>query len=95
MNTTLGFFHLFKTCLGNYLYDVNTHTILEISSRLYNYLERNESQGNDTEIFDSISVLKRFGFLKNNYVRQSKHPETDYIKYYIENHIDTILFLIS
>lgn len=95
MNTTLGFFHLFKTCLGNYLYDVNTHTILEISSRLYNYLERNESQGNDTEIFDSISVLKRFGFLKNNYVRQSKHPETDYIKYYIENHIDTISLQVT
>ena len=95
MNNLLGFTHIFETSLGKYLYDVNTHSILEISNKFYNYSKSNKEYTQDTEILSTISSLRQFGFLKNKHVENSRHPETPFIKYYLRNHMDTLSLQVT
>lgn len=87
------FIHLFKTSEDNYLYDVNTDTIIEIPERVYKYLNHEISE--DIQINEYMEVLKKRGFLKDNHVQIAEHPETKYLKYYLERRLNCLLLQVT
>lgn len=93
---TKPFIHLFKTSIGNYLYDVNTDAILKISRNLYNYLDNlDEFADIDENLKEEIELLEGNGFLKGKPNRIVKHPATDYINEYLENRVSSIVLQVT
>ena len=92
------FFHVFQTSEGSYLFDVNTDRILKISKDVYKYLYSIES-GITTQVEPSVHKyvenLKNEGYLSSNRVKQTEHPATELLPYYINNKINFITLQIT
>lgn len=68
------FVHSVDTPFGKYVYDVNTHTVLELSEKAHSNLQC--SQYNDQE----LQELLVDGYLKDNPIISIKHPFADQIE---------------
>lgn len=88
------FIHLFKTSIGNYLYDVNTNKIISISQELFLFLT-----GENVELSENIekekTVLKNAGYLKAKHVLKSEHRETDMLQFYYKNKVNYLILQVT
>lgn len=93
------FVHTFSTSEGYYLYDVNTNTILSISEKVYRAFEKDrdmdKSLKNDPDTFNELSILKKQGYLKDNRVETSVHPETEFLKFYYKSYLNTLILQVT
>lgn len=88
------FIHTFKTSNNYYVYDVNTDKILKIPQSIYDILN---DKDNEFELSNNeyIINLKNKGYLKSTKVEETEHPETKYLRYTLENKLDTILLQVT
>lgn len=97
--STKPFIHLFEAGKKNYIYDVNTNEILKISKELYKYLEDylyyNGNLSLDSKIEKELNNLKDHGFLKSKRVEKTEHPDTEFLKYHIDNKLSTVLLQVT
>lgn len=94
------FIHTFTAGESYYVYDVNTDKILEVDAKVYTVLHKIENNVfDDTYIEEDtqnyINMLLNYGFLKNNRVKKTKHPETDYLKYHVNNRLSSIILQVT
>lgn len=93
MKNNCAFIKLFETSIGKYVYDVNRNSILKVPSEEYNYLKENKSYFENASPY--IKNMIDNGFLKSNKVEVTKHPDTDFLGYYIHNHLNTLLLQVT
>lgn len=90
------FIHLFKTSEGNYLYDVNTDSILKISLNSYSYLEKIMKESViDLIEPEEVKILKENGYLKADKVKETEHPDTRLLKYHCTNKVEGIILQVT
>lgn len=92
------FIHLFETSEGKYLYDVNTDKILKIPEGVYHYLSLTGSDSDtqaDLSILQYIENLKRDGYLSSNRVKETEHPATELLPFYINNRLNYITLQVT
>ena len=87
------FIFMFKQNGKNYLYDVNRHKILSISSEEYNQLE--DFDGNDINHTSYISQLINNGFLQPSKIQEIRHPMTNYVSNYLNNKIAKVTLQVT
>lgn len=83
------FIHLFKTSKAYYLYDVNTDQILDIPKRIY-FLLKNENYEDSY-----IEKLIEYGYLKSCHVEKTEHPYTEYLEYYFNNRMNSLVLQLT
>lgn len=88
------FIHLFETCLGYYLYDVNTDMIFKIPQSVYMKL-KDEKQKEDEETRHYIKKMKSEGFLKENKVKSSQHYATNLLEDLYEKHLNHLILQVT
>lgn len=89
------FIHLFQTSNGFYVYDVNTDSILQLEEEVYKYL-KNEQIGEINDFTPKyVDFLKNKGYLKENRVMITEHPETEYLKYHCNNKVEGITLQVT
>lgn len=93
------FIHLFESENCFYMYDVNTDKILNIPEEVYRYLKENrkfmiENIENES-IRTYIEYLVEQGFLKSTHVEVSEHPESKYLRCYLENRMSSIVLQVT
>lgn len=93
-NSDIGFFHVFKTSSGFYLYDVNTDVILQISERLF-YKLNDLKNINDVKNDEEYLRLKEKGFLKTKTVKKSLHPSTESVDVVLSQSISAIVLQVT
>jgi uncharacterized protein len=89
-----SFFHLFSTAQGFYLYDVNTDKILKIPKEVYQCLALDNSSA-DEQTLAYIENLKSNGYLKSNRVKETEHPLTEVLPFYLKNKLSHIILQIT
>lgn len=85
-------FHLFKTYKNKYLYDVNTNALMLVSDECFEKIVKY----NDTGIVnDAVEKLQGQGYLRkrNNFIMEN--PETDGLKYSLENDLGTMALQVT
>lgn len=95
---SIPFIHVFRTSVGNYFYDVNKNEIVKISEETFEILSKCEKHNMIDERFYCNSEIKHLinrGYLRSDKVMVSKHPDLDYIQFFLQNHLDTLLLQVS
>ena len=95
---SIPFIHVFRTSVGNYFYDVNKNEIVKISEETFEILSKCEKNNMIDERFYGNSEIKHLinrGYLRSDKVMVSKHPDLDYIQFFLQNHLDTLLLQVS
>ena len=93
------FIHLFNSSESYYFYDVNTDSIIEIDQELFNDLKLQQEKpeymikNRDSNI--KIDNLKKAGFLKHNQVKESEHPATEFIEFYLKSYVSTLILQVT
>ena len=88
--------HVFKTLEGNYMYDVNTDSIVKIPESVYNYLELIEKDlPPQCEEPEYIHLLKNQGYLKTKHVYKTEHPETILLRAHAANRLEGIILQVT
>ena len=85
-------FHLFKTYKNKYLYDVNTNALMLVSDECFEQIVKY----NDTGIVNNaVKKLQGQGYLRkrNNFIMEN--PETDGLKYSLENDLGTMALQVT
>ena len=94
------FIELFPSYLGYYFYDVICSQLLETTKDVYNLIKE-ILETEDEEYFDylindqRINDLRSRGFLSSNRLDDIKHPETDYIEYYLQDNVRSLTLQIT
>ncbi|MCR1824680.1 Cys-rich peptide radical SAM maturase CcpM, partial [Terrisporobacter muris] len=82
-----------------YIYDVNTNKILEISKDLYAYLKEylysDKNSNLNAKVEKELNNLKKHGFLKNKRIEKTEHPDTKFLKYYIDNKLSSVVLQVT
>lgn len=86
--------HILRTSEKCYLYDLNTNKMVEISERLFVQLNKKENDISKIEN-EEVERLVKKGYLKRNHVRCTKHCETDYLPYYLENKMHVLILQVT
>lgn len=95
------FIHLFKTPYGCYIYDVNTDSILRTGEAIFQYLfkeQKNllkEDEHYSGEVFRTIDLLKKEGFLSSNRPREMIHPQDEYLEYLLDCRLSKMTLQIT
>ncbi len=91
------FFFLFQTSIGKYLYDVNMNKILKLPEKVADSLHREDEIQyiDDADVRSYIDNIKKIGFLKENRVEISKHPDTEYLAYYADRGIENLILQVT
>lgn len=92
------FIVLFKTYKKQYVYDVNTNTILQISSLLWKELkakQEDESYQYTLAAEKEFHELKKRGFLLENRWKTVRHPATDVLPYQLNNALSSVVLQVT
>lgn len=90
------FVHLFRTSEKCYMYDVNRDQIVEIPESAYVDLSNDlESEGESTESRMWIDTMKSKGFMKTNRVKETEHPDTALLPFYLENRLTQLILQVT
>jgi uncharacterized protein len=92
------FIHLFKTRDKNYLYDVNTNTILQITEDIFNLLSNNSicnKSFSNKKAQEKIEKLKSYGFLSNKRLKAIEHPYDHLLSFYLKCRLNTITLQVT
>ena len=91
-----AFIKLFKTPRGNYFFDVNKDTLVEISKDMYDYFnEKNEDVCVGTGVKAEIDLLKKQGFLSGYRTEIIQHPETLNLSFLLDNHMRHLVLQVT
>lgn len=90
----IPFIHLIDTPIGNYVYDVNKNQIIEIDIDMYNAL-KNMLNGDMNVDEDKVLLWQSYGYFSSNHSNISKHPDTDYIEYYVKSHLSALTLQVT
>ena len=90
----IPFIHLIDTPVGNYVYDVNKNQIIEIDIDMYNAL-KNMLNGDMNVDEDKVLLWQSYGYFSSNHSNISKHPDTDYIEYYVKSHLSALTLQVT
>lgn len=93
MKNNCAFIKLFETSIGKYVYDVNRNSILKVPEEVYRFLNENNSSFENASPY--IKNMLDYGFFKSDKVETTKHPETDFLGYYMKNHLNTLLLQVT
>lgn len=93
MKNNFAFIKLFETSIGKYVYDVNRNSILKVPEEVYKFLNENNSSFENASPY--IKNMLDYGFFKSDKVEMTKHPETDFLGYYMKNHLNTLLLQVT
>lgn len=85
------FIHLFSCSTGYYLYDVNTDSILKVTSDTYDKLKMDEGEADN----EQIQKLKACGYLKSSHVQISEHPATKLLSSLYKNRIGNLTLQVT
>lgn len=85
------FIHLFNTSIGYYFFDVNTDSIVNVSKEVYDKIRHYEENENDLE----LNKLKKAGLLQPNRKRYTAHSETEYIPFYFQRDLNTLVLQVT
>lgn len=92
------FVFLFETYKKQYVYDVNTNTILRISSSLWNELKEHQQDAThqySTESEKELLKLKNRGYFLENRWKSIKHPATDILPYQLTNALSAAVLQVT
>ena len=94
------FIHLFETPKNYYFYDVNRNENVQVSQKVYGYLERvlNDDvreEGKDLDIEKEIRMLKENGYLSDNQVKEIKHLGTDLLPLYLARKMNILTIQLT
>lgn len=90
--------HLFQTRDNNYVYDVNTNSILEVSREIYDYLYQNIYGSNEyfnEQMKQEIEKLLAAGFLSSKRMSEVEHPSSELLPYYVKNMLNSITLQVT
>lgn len=93
MGRNTPFIHTFKTPLGFYLYDVNTNEILKIEEDVYYYLQNGCTT--DAKTIKKVDILKKEGYLKCTHVKETKHPATELLPFYLRSKVSQLVLQVT
>lgn len=88
-------YKLLKTPLQYYVYDRNKNKILNISKEEYEELDRLSKKQITEKEAVCLKKYQKCGYLKNNIVENIVHPETKYIKHYLEHRVQFLILQIT
>ena len=90
------FIHIFKTPKENYIYDVNTNSILKVQSEIYKILVKYLNNGllKDDEM-QELDKLKKQGYLKHNPIETIVHADDSMLEDILNRKISSITLQIT
>lgn len=94
------FIELFPSYMGYYFYDVLRSQLLETTRDVYDLLKE-ILETEDEEKYDQlmnnqrIDDLRSRGFLSSDRPDDIKHPETDYIEYYLQDNVRSLTLQVT
>lgn len=94
MSYEYPFVHLMKVPFGYYVYDVNTGQTLKVDKNVYDYLENPEKEV-DEETLNTISTLKRNGYLRLNHVITTEHPYSELLPYALQTRLGNLILQVT
>lgn len=94
MSYEYPFVHLMKVPFGYYVYDVNTGQTLKVDKNVYDYLENPEKEV-DEETLNTISTLKRNGYLRSNHVITTEHPYSELLPYALQTRLGNLILQVT
>lgn len=92
------FIFLYKTYKGQYIYDINTNTIVGISNILWEELkrrEKDESYRICEEAEKQLLELQEIGLLSDKHWDKIVHPATQILPFYLEGSLSSIVLQIT
>lgn len=98
MSNMLPYIFPFSTRWMNYIYDVNTNTIVKISKSLYDELSlshTDEQIMKNNIAYQEFCLLKEKGFLSSNRVRVIEHPKTKHIEHASKYQLNSITLQVT
>lgn len=92
------FVHTIKTPYSHYAYDVNTDSVMKVSTQLYDYLQ--DLQHGITPVLlddvnEEINELKKQGYFHNKYPSEIKDQRLTQLEYLINNRIEGMTLQIT
>lgn len=93
MITEKPFFHMLKTPLYNYLYDVNKNMFVEVDEDTYQYLWEAEQRGGELgsapgdTVEKNLNILYTQGFLSANRPKEIRHSHSDLLAWHLNENI--------
>jgi uncharacterized protein len=94
MNDT-PYIHTFRTSERCYVYDVNTHKILQIPEAVYDCLSNQSCSGADEATIAFIQDMKAGGFLRTDRVEVSEHPATPLLPFYLKSKLHHLILQVT
>lgn len=89
------FVHIIRTPWGNYIYDVNKHSVLRVSNSTINWLYNNCPNDKSACDIDEVISLKNKGYLKENPILFVEHPFKNIINGYLDNNLNNITLQVT
>lgn len=80
-------FKTFTTLKGYYLFNQGRNTILSISKQEYELLNQRDE--------NTIRHFREHGFLEDHWIQSVKHPNSDQLEYYLNNHLEKITIQLT
>ena len=89
------FVHLMETPKNKYAFDVNSNQIVRLSEELYAYLKTNCLEEPDENVRSQIESMREQGFLLADHPEKILHPDTDNLKYLMDNKLSHITLQVT
>ncbi|MGE5630833.1 MAG: Cys-rich peptide radical SAM maturase CcpM [Caulobacteraceae bacterium] len=93
-----AYVHFFQTRDNNYVYDVNTNSILKVSKEIYDYLKQNIDGCKEyfnEQMEQEIGKMLSAGFLSSKRMSEVEHPYSELLPYFIKNALSTITLQVT
>jgi len=91
--SNMPFYHLFRTLNENYVYDVNTNTVLNVNNELFDDLTKLDKGEVDTS--NHIEVMKAKGYLSSNRAKKIEHPVAPVYESYLNSKMNTVTLQVT
>ncbi len=88
-------YKLLKTPLQYYVYDRNKNKILNISKEQYQELDRLSKKQITEKEAVCLKKYQKCGYLIDNVVEKIVHPETKYIKHYLDHRVQFLILQVT
>lgn len=85
----------FRTPLGCYVYDRGSHTIIRVPETQYPLFLKLEAGKADGETADILEEYRAKGVLKENPLKEIRHPAAQTLPYYLEHRVQKITLQLT
>lgn len=90
-----SFIHTFKTNGGNYIYDVNTNTILRIDNDLFGFITNNNKSYVSDSNKSKLHILKSDGYLSSKRIHSIEHESSAFIRSLLDTKLSTLVLQVT